>query len=135
MIIKLPWIEPIDSLKIPDNFDELVKKSFEKFTKGTREEYRFEDKLLYLDNLRKHYISKKTAREAVEQLILETTMYQLDEYGEMPDKDEILSVEFMERCYDEGFRPYRQEYEMDSSSANKTTLKVILKIIQVIVDY
>lgn len=135
MIIKLPWIEPIDSLQIPDNFDELVKKSFEKFTEGTREEYRFEDKLLYLDNLRKHYISKKTAREAVEQLILETTMYQLDEYGEMPDKDEILSVEFMEHCYDEGFRPYRQEYEMDSSSANKTTLKVILKIIQVIVDY
>lgn len=59
MIIKLPWIEPIDSLQIPDNFDGLVKKSFEKFTEGTREEYRFEDKLLYLDNLRKHYISKK----------------------------------------------------------------------------
>lgn len=135
MIIKLPWIEQIDSLQIPDNFDGLVKKSFEKFTEGTREEYRFEDKLLYLDNLRKHYISKKTTREAVEQLISEAVMYQLDEYGEMPDKDEILSVEFMERCYDEGFRPYRQQYETYSSSANEKTLKVILKIIQIIVDY
>lgn len=27
MIIKLPWIEPIDSLQIPDNFDGLVKKA------------------------------------------------------------------------------------------------------------
>lgn len=90
---------------------------------------------MYLDNLRKHYISKKTTREAVEQLISEAVMYQLDEYGEMPDKDEILSVEFMEHCYDEGFRPYRQQYETDSSSANEKALKVILKIIQIIVDY
>lgn len=68
-------------------------------------------------------------------MISEAVMYQLDEYGEMPDKDEILSVEFMEHCYDEGFRPYRQQYETDSSSANEKTLKVILKIIQIIVDY
>lgn len=36
MIINLPWIEPIDTQNLPENFEELVKKSFREFTRGTR---------------------------------------------------------------------------------------------------
>lgn len=135
MIIKLPWIDPIDTLNLPEDFDELVTKSFHEFTKGTAKDYEFEDKLLYLDILRERYLYPEEEKEAVARLIGESVKYELETYGEVPDKDEILSVEFMEQCYREGSRPLRNQYERYSRSANTKTLKVILRIVQIIVNY
>ena len=56
MIINLPWVEQINTLCLPKDFEEQVKTSFKKFTEGTSKQYTFEDKLLYLDNLRRGYL-------------------------------------------------------------------------------
>lgn len=53
MIIKLPHVDPIDTLALTDDFEDRVKESFAKFTELTIEDYTHEDKLMYLDNLRK----------------------------------------------------------------------------------
>lgn len=135
MIIKLPWIEPIDTLDLPENFEELVKKSFREFTRGTKKEYRHEDKLLYLDNLRKAYLREDNPEKAVRNLVSKETMYQLEEYGEMPDTGDILSVDFMETCYKEGFRPFYYPYDEVSGDRNSKTLSVILDIIKIVVNY
>lgn len=135
MKIYLPHIDPIDTDRLPENLEELVKQSFEKFTHGTREEYQFEDKLLYLDNLRGCYINQSCTRDSVEDLIKEETVYQLEEYGEMPDTEEILSIDFMGRCYDAGFRPFRREYDPASSCRNKRIMKTIYRIIKAVIEY
>lgn len=135
MKIHLPHIDPIDTDRLPENLEELVKQSFEKFTHGTREEYQFEDKLLYLDNLRECYINRLGTRDLVENLIKEEVVYQLEEYGEMPDTEEILSIDFMGRCYDAGFRPFRRDYDSASSSRNKKIMKTIYRIIKAVIEY
>lgn len=134
MIIRLPWIKPIDTLNLPDDFDEKVRESFSKFTEGTSKEYKFEDQLLYLDNIRRAYIRENDTTEAVNDIIGRSVSYQLREHGELLSMEEILSVEFMEQCYNEGFRPYRDFYEPYSSSQNEKTLKVILRIVQIVAN-
>lgn len=135
MIINLPWIEPIDTQNLPENFERLVEKSFREFTKGTRKEYRHVDKLMYLDNLRRAYLREDNDEKAVRNIVSGETMYYLEEYGEMPSTEEILSVDFMEKCYKEGFRPFRDHYgETSENKANKT-LSVIIDIIRIVVNY
>lgn len=136
MKINLPWIEPIDTLNLPDDFEAKVKSSFKLFTKGTSEEYQFEDKLLYLDNLRKFYLRKyEEPEDAIKGMIGGAVKYHLDTYGESLSADEILSTEFMETVYEKGFRPLRDVYEPYSGSDNTTTLKVILDIVRIVVNY
>lgn len=134
MIIRLPWIREIDTLNLPNDFEELVKESFKGFTKGTATQYKFVDKLLYLDNVRKFYTRTDNSEAAVDALIMSEVRCCLEE-GEMPDAEDILSLEFMEQCYNAGFRPFKDEYERYSSRDNEETLKAILKIIQIVVDY
>lgn len=134
MIIKLPWIREIDTLSLPNDFEELVKQSFREFTEGTAEQYRFADKLLYLDNIRKFYTRRDDDEAAVNALVMSDVRYCLED-GEMPETRDILSLEFMERCYNAGFRPFKDEYERYSSSDNDKTQQAILKIIQIVVNY
>lgn len=135
MIINLPWIAPIDTQNLPENFEELVKKSFREFTECTRKEYQHEDKLLYLDDLRKAYLREDDAGKAVRNIVSEETMYYLEEYGEMPNTKDILSVNFMETCYKEGFRPFRDNYGEASENKVNEIFSVILDIIKIVVNY
>lgn len=135
MIIRLPWVEPIDTNNVPSNFDELVKESFGKFTEGTSKEYTHEDKLLYLDNLRSRYLRNDNSYLSVKNLIANRIIYELEEYGEIPSEEEILSIEFMEHCYNEGFNPFRDKWDKDSHSRNDDIHKLILRIIKIVVNY
>lgn len=135
MIINLPWVEPINTQNLPENLEELVKKSFREFTKGTRKEYQHEDKLLYLDNLRKAYLRENNTEKAVRNLVSGETMYYLEEYGEMPNTEDILSVDFMETCYKEGFRPFHDNYGEASENKVNEIFSVILDIIKIVVNY
>lgn len=134
MIIKLPHVDPIDTLNLPSDFEDRVKESFGEFTALTHEDYRHEDKLLYLDNLR-GFLHPGDAGECVKNLILASTEYQLDEYGDFPDKEDFWSMEFMEECYEAGNKKYRDNYEKDSHRNNGKTLKAILKIIEIVVNW
>lgn len=136
MKINLPWVEPIDTLSLPDDFEARIKLSFKKFTDGTAKEYQFEDKLLYLDYLRRYYLREdREPEEAVKKMIGDAVVYHLDTYGESLSAEEILSTEFMAAAYEGGFRPLRDTYEPYSSSDNTATLKVILDIVRIIVNY
>ena len=134
MIIKLPWVDIIDTKNLPENLEDIAKQSFMKFTDGTREEYRYQDKLLYLDNLRKAYMRNDDTEGAVAALVKERVMYELDEFGTMPTTEEVMSVEFMKYCYDAGFRPFYHTYNTASSSANNKILEVLYRIIKTVMD-
>ena len=136
MIIKLPWIEPIDTLNLPDDFEDKVKESFAKFTEGTSKEYTYQDKLSYLDNLRIAYLRGNIdSEEIIKKIIADRVWYELEENGNMPTADDILSVEFMAECFEAGFMPFLDQYDKRSSSRNERILKVIFKIIQIVVNW
>lgn len=134
MKIRLPWIEPINLLDLPKNFDYLVMKSFHDYTEGTAKAYEYEDKLVYLDSLRK-FLHPGDADECVRELVKERVDYEMSEYGNIPDRGDFFSVEFMEECFDKGFRPYRDKYDHYSHSRNEEILKAILRIIQLVANY
>lgn len=134
MIIKLPSIDPIDTLNVPDDFEDKVKESFKKFTAFTNPKYTYEDKLMYIDDLRE-YLHPSEPYEAVKQLILDKAEFELDEYGNFPDKDDYWNIEFMCDCYKKGDKPLRDTYEKKRHSDNDQTLKVIFEIIKIVVNW
>ena len=132
MIIKLPWIEAIDTEALPENFEELVRTSFLRFTKGTREEYRFVDKLLYFDNLRTSYTrNDETDEEAVTRFLGGLLRYKLENDIEFSSED-LYSTEYMEMIFREGNRPFKVEYDKWSGSRNDRILKTISEIIRIV---
>lgn len=135
MIIKLPYVQPINTLNLPEDFENKVIESFSKFTDGTNSDYTYQDKLCYIDNLKKFYMIRENGNHDVKDLVARIVINNLEGCGEIPEKEEFFSVEFMEKCYESGFLPFLQEYEKRSSSKNDETLKVIFKIIQIVINW
>lgn len=138
MLIKLPWVEAIDTERMPDDFEDRVKESFKKFTECTSKAYTFEDKLLYLDNLRRYYLRggrDKTTESYVRDLMIGYFEDSLDYRDEIPEKEAYLAIEFMGMCFEHGFFPFRDQYDLNSSSRNEQVLKVVLEIIRIIVNW
>lgn len=49
MIVKLPMGVTVNTNNMPDNFDNIIRDSFRKFTEGTNKIYQYEDKLRFID--------------------------------------------------------------------------------------
>ncbi len=136
MKIKLPYVETIETLCLPKDFESRVKESFKRFTEGTNGDYTHHDKLLYIDNLRKHYLRNDISTEdAVKQIIADKVCYELEENGEMPAAENILSLEFMKECFEAGSMPLYGKYEKWSGSNNDKTIKAIFEIIRIVINW
>lgn len=135
MIIHLPHVSPIDTVKPPENLEEIVTKSFQEFTKGTADAFTYHDKLQYLDNLRTKYIRDRNSN-GVKDLILEQTEYEIIENNDFPDKEDFWCYDFMCTCYDKGIKntSFCQNYEPDHH-ANENTMLTILQIITTVINY
>lgn len=136
MIIRLPHVEPIDTLNLPIDFEDRVKQSFFIFTECTNKDYVNEDKLLYIDNLRRYWLHEDISGEqAVKHLIMQTAEFELDEYGDLPAREDFWSLEFIGYCYEKGRNiKLKDEYE-NSSSRNNKTLNVISEIIKIVMNW
>ena len=137
MIIQLPHVEAFDTLHLPEDFEERIIASFAKFTEGTNKIYTYEDKLSYLDNLRKRWLHKNIGgSDAVKELILKRCEFELDEYGDLPDRDDFWDLEFIGCCYDEGRRTdFRDLHYENNHLDNDKTMRVIAKIIQIVMNW
>lgn len=76
----------------PENLEFYVMKSFHNFTEGTAKVYEFEDKLRYLDNLRKSLHAGSTD-EHVRRLVCKRVEHRMEE-GDFPDRKDFLCIEF-----------------------------------------
>ena len=142
MKIKLPWINLFDTLDLPDDFEDQVKESFKKYTRGTNTRYTWKDKMLYISRLPllfKHATSSENvlAENEVKELIHARLDYELEEEDDVLDRDDIYSFEFMCQCFSDGMRYVRplQEYESYSSSKNDETEKVMFRIMQIVMNW
>lgn len=135
MIINLRHAK-IDTVNPPENLEEIVCREFAEFTKGTHRDYTFEDKLLFIDHLRASLYGNINPHDAVKSIIISRDEFELDEYGDLPDRDDYWSMEFLEHCYECGDHKLRnKEFEPFSSSASEKTMKTVLRIIAAVVNW
>lgn len=102
MKITFPRGVVVDTDAIPADFDTRILEAFKAYTRGTRKEYMYHDKLAFIDWCAKLAHGNYDSDDAVKKLILKNTEWKLDEYGELPDADEFWNLSFMEQCYEQG---------------------------------
>ena len=139
MIIKLPRGLEIDLDNIPDNLEEQVQRCFAEYTKETNPKFMYHDKLCFIDVMVKKLHGNKDAENAVADIMKDHFECQVFDYGEFPDEDDYLSVDFMEHCYEQGQR----SMEMYSRNWDRAKLKhdadkimkVICRATKAVMDY
>lgn len=135
--IHLPRNIKIDIFNLPENFKEIVEKTFHEYTEDTNKDYRYCDKLGYIDC----FISKITNNDddcqAVGDLVKERFEYEWDEQGKLLRDEDIYSAEFMEHCYRTGRDSQRlyQHYGTHDHHIYDQIQKVVVKVITIIMNY
>lgn len=136
-IITLPQGVEIDVFNLPENFKEIVEKTFAEFSECTVKEYRYCDKLLYIDCLIQKINGVKNSSCAVDDIVCERLEYEWKENRNLNNENEIYSDEFMELCYESGQRSARlySHYGLKDKHIYEQVQKVIVKIITIIMNY
>ena len=122
----------MDTSNVPNNFGVIIRDSFRKFTDGTKEEYRYEDKLRFIYCCVAYMSRSKDADEAVQDIILSETKRRMSEDGEFPNKSDFESLEFMSICYEIGQKSAKlcsNEYGCDKHD-NEAALKLLASIVK-----
>lgn len=101
----------VDLDNIPDDFEEQIQKSFEKYTFGTASDFTYQDKLSFCDLIVENLHRAGDEWEGVKNLLLERFEYELEEGGGLPDRDDFESIEFMQECYKRGNDDRRMHYQ------------------------
>ena len=126
----------VDIDAVPDDFEDQVKKSFNNYTSGTNPDYILHDKLCYIDCvLRNLHLADPV--EKVHDLIKNNFEYQLDEYDEIMDEGEFLTVSFMYDCYEAGRKDhklYSYEFTKDRYN-NEKIMEILFRVIKAVVEY
>ena len=137
MIITLLRGITVDIDNIPEKFDEIISESFGEYTEETNPDFTYLDKLLYIDQTVKRLHKVNDSYEAVKSLMIDFFEGEVDELGNIPNKEDYLSIEFMERCYERGQqdgRLYSFEF-CDDRYDNEKIMKILCRIIKVVMDY
>lgn len=135
MVIDLPRGLKVDTDNIPVNLSEMAQKAFAEFTEGTAEAYQYQDKLSFIDLMveRLHHVD---IEEHIRQKIKQTFAYQLDEYGELMEPSEFLSIEFMEDCYRDGLEDGRLNSRFANDyHTNEKIMKIEAIVIKAVMEY
>lgn len=139
MLIRLPHIKPIETEDIQPDFEEQVKLSFSKFTQGTRKEYAYQDKLYYIDRLTREWIRNlEDARAQVKKLVNDRIEYALEEGEELPTREDLSDISFMEQCFEAGrdkSKLYQHYLDGSCSSADDRALKAEADIIKIVMNW
>lgn len=130
---------PIDLVNPPDNLEEIVQDYFADYTSGTNPDYMDDDKLAYIDLLRKKiHPEKKDSYEAVKKKLTDWFEYELDEGDRVPDISDCWSMEFFESCYEDGdMKLYDTQYgwkEMNHHEYDRIH-HTLVRIISAIINY
>lgn len=126
----------VDVYDVPENFDEMILDAFKDYTHGTRKSFMYQDKLSFIDCMTKYLHKANDSVNCVKDLILRNTEWQLDEYGELPDKDEFWSLDFMADCYENGQKnaSLYDHYTGDHHIDDKIML-LLVRAIKVVMNY
>lgn len=136
-VVKLPREIEVDIFNLPEDFEEQIKESFEGYTEETAKEYRYCDKLGYIDRCIEYLNGGKHSDDIVNEMVEGRILCQWREYGELINEDDVYCFEFMENCYNRG----REDAELyshfgsDDHHIYDQIQKVLVKVITIVMNY
>lgn len=135
--VKLPRGIEVDICNLPEDFEKQIKKSFKGYTAETAKDYRYCDKLGYIDCCIKYLNGGKRSDEIVNEMVEGRILYEWRENGEIIDEDDIYCSEFMEECYGRGKEDARlySHFGSDDHHIYDQIQKVLVQIIKIVMDY
>lgn len=135
--IKLPRGLEVDVYNLPEDFEEKVKRAFREYTAETAEDYRYCDKLGFIDCCVKHLNHDVDSYDAVNELVEGRILYEWRENGEIVTEDDIYSTEFMERCYEAGQSSMKlySHFGNDDHHIYDQIQKVLVQVITIVMNY
>lgn len=134
MKVKFASNVEIDLAHIPEDFEDRIRESFKKFTSGTAKDYTYQDKLAYIDVMRRCLHKAHDAEKCVRHLMHEMLDYEVIEYGDIPNREDYLSVEFMTSCFDAGRTNLYAQYTKDRH-VDEAIMQLLVRAIKVVINY
>lgn len=126
----------IDPMKLPEDFEQQVQDAFREYTKGTAPEYRYQDKLKFIDDFRAKINRKDSEREVID-LIKGQVDWQLSDEGTLPSAEDFWSLEFMVDCYRKGLRKATLfgHYGNGTRASDDAVMLMVFRMIQAVMSY
>lgn len=135
--IELPGSVIVDVFNLPDDFEERVIESFKNYAEETAKEYRYCDKLKYIDCYVWSLNDYKYSEEAVNDLVEKCILCKWRESKEIIQEDDICCFKFMKDCYKKG-KEDASLYSHFGSNDNyiyEQIQKVLVKVITIVMNY
>ena len=125
----------IDLCNPPENLEELVTEAFHSYTECTAKDYRDEDKLRFIDLLRKR-INPVAFDEYYEQYAHDQLDSAIENDGDFDLREDVdSSTDFAESCFGEGFKPLSfTGSEMNHHDRDKA-IHTIARIVKAVMEY
>ncbi len=136
-IITLPLNMKVDIFNLPENFKEIVEKNFSEYTKGTAKDYRYCDKLGYIDILVREISKTQDSDEEVINIAEDYFDTEIREFGEIPGRNDYDTIEFMTECHERGRNSAKlyQNYGTDDHHIYDRIQKVVAEVIKIVMNY
>lgn len=135
--INLPRGLEVDIFDLPENFDKEVNRVFGEYTRETSKDCRDCDRLGFIDCCVRHINGNKDGYDVVDQKVENFITSQWREYGQLDNKDDVYSADFMADCYAEGVRNavLCSHFGIDNHHIYDQIQKVLVRIIRDVMSY
>ncbi len=135
--IKLPRGLEVDIFHLPENFDAEINRVFGEYTQETSEDYRDCDRLGFIDCCVRHINGNKDRYDVVDEKVENYITSQWREYGQLDNKDDVYSADFMADCYADGVQNavLCSHFGADDHHIYDQIQKVLVRIIRVVMSY
>lgn len=136
--IELPRGVVVDVFNLPDDFEERIIKSFKDYTAEMKKEYRYRDKLEYIDCCVLHLNGDiKNPYDVVNDIVENRILYEWREYREIIKESDVYCVDFGYDCYQKGEENAKlySHFGSDDHHIYDQIQKVLVKVITIVMNY
>jgi len=118
-MIKFPQGIKVNIFDPPGDFEDQIKMAFRDYTRGTAEDFTYQDKLSFIDQIVVSLHKAGDEWTAVKSLLMDRFEYDLDNGYGLPDMEDYNSLEFMQECYSRGVEDHRLYYQFEDENGFK----------------
>ena len=134
--IELPRGVVVDVFNLPDDFEERIIESFKDYTAVTAKEYRYCDKLGYIDCCVQHLNGdNKNPYDIVNDIVENRILYEWREYREIIKESDVYCVDFGYDCYQKGEENAKlySHFGSDDHHIYDQIQRVLVKVITIVI--
>ena len=136
--IELPRGVVVDVFNLPDDFEERIINSFKDYTAEMEKEYRYRDKLSYIDCCVQHLNGdNKNPYDIVNDIVENRILYEWREYREIIKESDVYCVDFGYDCYQKGEENAKlySHFGSDDHHIYDQIQKVLVKVITIVMNH